>query len=705
MSNAFDQANAADAARVAPLVSDGARNPQKRRKTPEPTGDEDKDQFLDVRKLRSQYIDYLTTKVDEIEEQKDSRHYYHGAQWTPKQIEVLRNRHQPVMTWNRVSRKINGILGLVERCRSDPKALPRAVKDEQGAGVATEVIRYVLDANDWKGIDPWCLLQSCIDGVAGVQFVMTRGDKGDPDIAMPWVIGDEYFYDPKSYRLDFKDVRYEGISKWMDIGEAIELFPDKEDMLRGLIEGDADLTTNADREYKWIISSTQRVRMIEHWYKHKGEWCWAFYVSSTLIDQGLSPFYDKKGKRCSAFHMFSVSVDFDGDRYGFVRNLKGPQDSLNQSKSKMLHIANSRRLILEKGAVDDVERARTEWARPDGVVEINPGKKITPDDKTQDLATFSKFSDDAKNEIDQFANTNVGVLQGAAINNISGRAIELLRQPGMAELGPFILAIRQWKLGIFEAIWNTAQRYWTAERWIRTTNNDGLAKFLQLNGLSMDQWNRPALVNALGAIDVDIIIEEGPDVESVMQDTYTTLRTYPPGTFPPQVLVEMSQLPRSEKNRILQMMAPKPQQPPNPAAQMAAKLQLEGLAAKNALTAANARKSDASVDQIAATAAQKRAQIGTEAARAGHLATQSHLDAATFARDAYREANAVMTGVGGQQQGQGQQQGGPASQDQAQAPQASMAPIPNARKAKDGKWYMPDHARPGKYLRLDEKGG
>ena len=53
------------------------------------------------------------------------------------------------------------------------------------------------------------------------------------------------------------------------------------------------------------------------------------------------------------------------------------------------------------------------------------------------------------------------------------------------------------------------------------------------------------------------------------------LRGYPPGTFPPAVIIEMSQLPRSEKDKLMQMLMPKPQ-PPNPAMMAAQKLQLEG---------------------------------------------------------------------------------------------------------------------------------
>jgi hypothetical protein len=31
---------------------------------------------------------------------------------------------------------------------------------------------------------------------------------------------------------------------------------------------------------------------------------------------------------------------------------------------------------------------------------------------------------------------------------------------------------------------------------------------------------------------------------------------------------------------------------------------------------------------------------------------------------------------------------------------ADMPPVPGARKAPDGYWYLPDPTRPGKYLRL-----
>ena len=597
--------------------------------------EEDERQFLPVRTLRTQYLDFHYSKIDEIEEQKLSRHYTHGAHWTPEQIQVLRRRHQPPMTWNRIARKIAGIVGLIERYRTDPKCLPRTPKAESGAEIATQAIRYVADATQFKMTDSWCLLQACIDGIAGVQMKLIQGDTSqggsDPDIGLDWVIGDEFFYDPKSYRADFSDARYMGIAKWLDIDAAIELFPDKEEMLRGLVEGDSDLTSNADREYKWVISATKRVRMVEHWYKKKDQWCWAHYVSTVKLDQGLSPFFNDKGKRISSFLMFSAAIDHDGDRYGFVRNLKGPQDAFNQGKSKTLHIANSRRLIIEKGAVDDVERARSEWARADGVVEINPGKQVRPDDTKQELAAFAQFTTDAANEIDQFANANVmSMVAGSQMRDVSGRAIELLRQPGMAELGPFLLAYKSWKLQVYRAIWSAVQRYWTSERWLRISNNQGIAQFIQLNGLDMDQYGRPAIVNAVGAVDVDIILEEGPDIGTLMQETFDLLKNYPPGTFPPNVLIEMSSLPRTEKDRLLQLLKPPPQ-PPDPMQEIIKRLSVEAAATELAQKGANVQKTHAQTQQALATADEKRAGVGL-------AQVDDRLEAAAFSRDTLHQA-------------------------------------------------------------------
>ena len=122
-------------------------------------------------------------------------------------------------------------------------------------------------------------------------------------------------------------------------------------------------------------------------------------------------------------------------------------------------------MISEKGAVDSVEVARREWARADGWIEVNPGMadKIKPDELAgQDLANQLTFLQEAKNEIDSFANVNPALLASGSPTEHSGVAIDLMQRAGLAELSKFVLAHRAWKLRVYRAIWCIAQQFWTA---------------------------------------------------------------------------------------------------------------------------------------------------------------------------------------------------------------------------------------------------
>lgn len=516
----------------------------------------DQDGYYPVSRLRQQYLDYLTAKVHEYEEQKLSRHYYHGAQYTPEEIRILRERRQPIITINRLGRKIDSIAGLILRLRQDPKAWPRNPKNADGAEIATQCIRTVLESNEWYFLDNYAVTQAGIEGIAGVELKLIPGDHGDPDLGMDFIFGDDFFYDPRSFKPDFSDSRWLGIAKWLDVEAAVELFPDREEDIRSLmVETGFDLTTHADREFKWVYVNEHRIRLVEHWYKHRGKWFWAFYCSFILLAQGESPFRDERNRSAPRFIMFSAAVDHDGDRYGFTRNLKGPQDEINARRSKALHISNVTRLTLQKGSVDDVETTRREAARPDGVIEYNLGFEAPAGaDKNNDLQAHMALLQHATSEIDSFANINPALMTQDGKDEHSGVAINLLQKAGIAEIGAFLRNYRAWKIRVYRAIWNTIQTTWQAERWIRVTDNDGVKQFLAVNKLGLDQSGQPVITNAVGSLDVDIILDEGPDVANMMQDAWEVLSQMPPGTVPPDILIELMPLPSSVKKSILEKM-------------------------------------------------------------------------------------------------------------------------------------------------------
>jgi len=529
---------------------------------------ETKETYHSIDRLRRQYNDYAAAKDAEAREMVEARHYYHGDQWTRHEIEVLRRRKQPVVTSNRIVRKIDAVVGLVERLRQDPKAYARTPRHQEGADLATATLRFVLDSNDWKSKSARIARAGGIDGISGIEYDIVPGDEGDPSLEMHIAYGDGFFYDPRSFDEGFTDARYLGVAKWVDIGLAIELFPEFEEQIEAMMDTGTDLVTinEQDKERNWINTTERKARLVDHWYILGGKWKFCSYIGFLKLMEGVSPFLDEKGKTFPRYRMFSASVDHDGDRYGFVRNLKSPQDEVNHRRSKALHNLNARRVVSEKGAVDDIDTARREWAKPDGWVEVNPGMKMEPDDSARlnDFKGQLEMLQEAKNEIENFGPNPALIGQG--LEDSSGRAIQLLQQAGIAELGPYLSAYKNWKIRVYRDCWNIIQRYWKEERWIRVTDDQQIAQYFQINKLDTDQFGRPAIVNDIGSLDVDIIIDEGPDAVNMQGDAMMVLQSLGPQFAQnfPDIAIELSPLPQSVKKPMLDKIQAKQQQPPPP---------------------------------------------------------------------------------------------------------------------------------------------
>src|SRR5690554_3039940 len=105
--------------------------------------------YLPYEKLHKQFLDWANVKRDETNEQREARRYYHGDHYTEGQRKTLNKRKQPIVTYNRIGKKIDGIVGLLERLRQDAKAYPRTPQHEEGAEIASISIRYALDNVQW----------------------------------------------------------------------------------------------------------------------------------------------------------------------------------------------------------------------------------------------------------------------------------------------------------------------------------------------------------------------------------------------------------------------------------------------------------------------------------------------------------------------------------------------------------------------------
>lgn len=549
--------------------------------------------YLSAAELRRQFNEYTSDKDPEIQEQKQARRYYHMDQWTAEELKELEARKQPPTTTPIFARKVNGFVGLVERLRADPKAFPRTERHEQGAELATAVLRYALDRCQWQAITPEVARYAAIDGIAGIEIKLEPGDSGQPDdydIVIDQVEPDTFFYDPRSFRPDFSDARYMGVSKWLDEDAAKEMFPDKADQIAALISDGDEFAIDSDRDKKWSNSDLRQIRIVEHWYRRGGKWMYCFYSGGTMLMQGRSYLQDEKGRDICRFVMFSSFVDHDGDRYSFHRNFKPLIDELNRRNSKALHLLNMRRIKALKGAVDDIEVLRREATRPDGVILYNMPDAPPEFDDARTLADMQgqlAFLERNRNEVENYGPNPALIGQG--VDNKSGRAIQLMQQAGIAELGPYILGLRGWKIRVYRAIWNAIRQHWKAERWIRVTDSEDKLEGFPVNKQAMDPaTGMTQLVNALGSLDVDIIIDEGPDTVTMAADALETLQSAMSSgaQIPPKMLIRLLPVQDSVKKQMLADLEQAAQ--PSPVQEQATMLELAGAEAKVKETEASA---------------------------------------------------------------------------------------------------------------------
>ncbi|MGB1214791.1 MAG: hypothetical protein ACPG4X_15605 [Pikeienuella sp.] len=514
------------------------------------------------------------------------RDYYDEHQWTPAEIAVLQRRKQPVITINRIKRKVDAMVGLEQRMRVDPKAYPRNPNDEEVADIATKALTFVDDNTRFDTKRSAAFENVIIEGFGGVEVVVEQR-KGQFEVVINRLRWEEIFFDPHSREKDFSDAAYIGTQKWMDVDAALSelsgAWEGSEDELQELLQTSMTSTetgeTYEDRPYennsfRWADKRQRRVRVANMYYRNKGKWHLAIFVSGDTIYNEVSPYQDEDGNPTCPIELMTGYVDRENRRYGMVRSMISQQDEINKRRSKLLHQLNSRQTIGVKGAVDSVAGMKREMASPDGHTEVNieafedaarVGMKpfdIVPQND-QVSGQFSLLQE-SKSEIDMIG-PNPSLI-GQTEGDASGRAIMAQQQAGMAELAPLYDSLRDWTLRVYRAIWERIRQFWTDERWIRVTDqttgkNDWIGVnvptggYVQvMNPQTGQPMLQPEMQNVLAEMDVDIIIEDTPDHVTLQHEQFEQLSQMAAQgiPIPPEMIIKASSL--KDKQEVLELL-------------------------------------------------------------------------------------------------------------------------------------------------------
>lgn len=539
----------------------------------------------DVQPLQT-FEDHLSHCVAAFEESEDMtreardsselcRDYYNGQQYTAAELATMRRRGQAPVWDNHIRRKVDSICGLERRTRTDPKAFPRNPQDEKTAEAVTDALRFVADQNRFPAVKSDAFGDILIEGTGAVQVVVAQDGRGDVNILTKRIPWDRFFFDPHSRLLDFEDASYMGIVIWDNADNVLRDYPGRADAVESTLTYGAQGQTYDDRpKYTWCDSKRKRVRIVQIEYFYDGEWWVATFTrGGFLVDPVVSPYKDKEGNSTRSIIARSGYIDRENRRYGHCKDLIPLQDEINKRRSKALHLMSQRQTYGNKRAIQDVKKAKTELAKPDGHVEINEAAQFGADFgvlPTGDMVQGQVLMLNQALESMNATGANAAV-QGKDERQQSGVALQTRIQAGATELEPQIDGLREMTHQIMERIWMCVRQFWTAEKWVRVTDDDRNMKWVGLNKqitvqerlsqLPPDQQeqvaqqmqlqpNDPrlqmvvAVENEVSGLDVDVVIEEGPDIAALQSEQFGMLVDLAKAgmPIPPTAIIKASSL-------------------------------------------------------------------------------------------------------------------------------------------------------------------
>jgi hypothetical protein len=586
---------------------------------------------------------------NEREQAERDRDYYDGAQLTPAELAALKKRGQPPLIDNYIRDKVDLLCGMERKARTDPVAYPRTPQEEDRADAATQALRYLQDDVVLPQIRSSVWENMLIEGIGGAELGLEDDGKGGANITLTHVAWDRLFRDPHSRNADCSDSRYHGIVAWMDRDQLEEMYPNAGDVLEEAFASTGQGGTYGDRPgvVAWQDSTRERCRVVQVYWKEGANW-WGATITKTgfLAEPWRSPFKDRKRRSACPLRLRSAYVNRDNERYGVVRDLVTLQDAINKRQSKALHQLSVSRIKAPVGALDDIDKARREAAKPDGVIIYNPipGMEVQIESGADLAMGQFKLHEIAISRM-QAKGPNAA-MQGNDPRDLSGRAILAQQAGGAAANEPLADGLRQWTRELYEIMWMAVREYWRGQRWLRVTDDLGKLKFVGINrqitladrlaempeemrGMALQRLgmvpNDPRLQQVVGTendisdLEVDITIEEGNDIPALQAEQFqqlAQLASSMPGVIPPEVLIRVSSL--KDKAEILDMLKEHKEQAAQVAQQQAPMAQAAAQA-EVAVKQTQAQLNEARANDLQHTSVERIARVHREAAESPAL--------------------------------------------------------------------------------------
>ena len=502
-----------------------------------------------------------------------------NKQWDDADIEKLEEERRIPVVINRVARTVNAIIGTQVNNRQETRFIPRELGDVQKNEILTAAAEWVRDGCEAED-EETDAFEDCT--TCGMGWTITRMDY-DYDQEGQTVIDRldpmEMFWDPAARKRNLSDMRWcihvreygkdEFEDKWPDADMDLASAPWEE------LEGETSVRTHvypqdaykeqqgpSGREkgkaikvahFQWSVRepiyrvgkeaeelNEKQFKKIKdkldaeniQYLKQSGlRWKQAFIAGRALLEDVADCPYPKG----STFKAITYKRDRNKNTwYGVVAAMMDPQKYGNKFLSLIMDIItkNSKGgVMMERDAVDDPKELEAKWARPDGIVLLNPGalsgNKVMPKPMTNLPAGLDRLVSYFLDSVHEVTGINLELL-GMANREQAGVLENQRKQAGITIIAPLFDGLRRYRKEQGRVLLHFIQSYLSDGRLIRITGA-GNEKFVPL-------------VRQSDTAKFDVIVDEAPTSPNVKERTFAALAELMPALaklgipIPPEVL-------------------------------------------------------------------------------------------------------------------------------------------------------------------------
>lgn len=534
-----------------------------------------------------------------MEDSTEDYKFYAGDQDTDEVKEALDIQKRPITVYNEIKPKVDMLVGMAAQMREAPTLLPRGFEDEPLAELGSGALAFFRTKLRIERLELGCLEHTVKAGRSFQYFFVDNAAKSLERIKTTRLPGRFVHVDPDSIEYDLSDARYVFVDKWLPEEDIKAIWPRFETESINQVHHGASNYLPA-----FFNEANEKHRLVEVWWRKleryrvfinpltgeedsleesrfkafqralrtgletpdgetiqieelpsqkvwKKNIHFAILGANEILETGASPY------RHEMFPLvqYGAYKDEENNRWlSVISVMKDPQRGLNTTRRQLVHLLQTAPkgiLQHEVGAVLNIEDYEENSSTPGFHMELAKGglSKIKFSDQPQISPIYGQLDGIFQQSMKDSSGIQDSLMGIQTSSREPGITVQMRQDSGVAVVYTLFDNYKESKYLGAKILFSLIQQFCTEEMLIRIEGSKGY-ELLQLNS----QLN-PELdgFNDIGAGEFDLIIAEDVVTKSMrlaVAQMLTEFGRNNPGTIPPDLIMEYTNLPFSAKQRV-----------------------------------------------------------------------------------------------------------------------------------------------------------